>query len=92
MASLWCTKGLMKLYFSGPKGHLVLTRKTGENVLRAMGYTGDVDAGEIPLVDAYIGVEKAKRTLSGHELDVLLALIGHMDDLSEEFIENLEWA
>lgn len=92
LATPWCSKGLMKLHFPGPEGSLRLSRKTAETVLQAMGYTGDVAAGEIPLVDAYIGVEKAKRVLRGHELEVLIAIEGHLNELSEERWDNLEWA
>jgi len=83
----------MKLHFPGPEGMLILTRKTASNVLQAMGYVSDdIGDGEMSLVDAYIGIEKAKRVLSGHELQVLFALEEHVNQLSEEYWDKLEWA
>lgn len=89
----WCTKHSMKLTFPGPNGSLLLSRETASILLQAMGHiTDDIGAGEIPLFDAYIGIQKAKSVLRGRELQLLCALEDHLNELSEERWDTLEWA
>ena len=81
------------IYFHSPQGGLTLRPESVAILFQAMGWSVPPEpAGTRTLLEARVGLEKAKRILQGRELDLAIALEQVVDALSDDCEENLEWA
>ena len=82
----------MSVFFHGPRGGLQLSNETASTLLQAMGHELTEDSvGSMSMLDARLGMEKAKQVLRGNDLEFLCHLEVLLDDISDNWGDTLEW-